>query len=62
MTDPREIIRIAYPPENSEWSCYLFGGPNIAGSVIYKPANGLEPNWFHRWMQSLCFGVKWVKK
>ena len=23
---------------------------------------GLEPNWFHRWMQSLCFGVKWVKK
>ena len=62
MTDPREIIRIANQPEHSEWSCYLFGGPNMAGSVIFRPANGLEPNWFHRWMQSLCFGVKWVKK
>lgn len=62
MTDPREIIRITNQPEHSEWSCYLFGGPNIAGSVIFRPANSLEPNWFHRWMQSLCFGVKWVKK
>lgn len=62
MTDPREVLRILSHPEKSDWCCYLFGGPNVGGSVIFTPAKGLEPNWFHRWMQSLCFGVKWVKK
>ena len=63
MTDPRELLGISHHPERSGWSCYLFGDPNnIAGSVIYTPTKGTEPNWFHRWMQSLCFGVKWVKK
>ena len=61
-TDPREVLRIAHQPETSEWSCYMLGGPDVGGSVIFRPAKGLEPNWFHRWMQSLCCGVKWVKK
>lgn len=62
MTDPREVLRILSHPEKSDWCCYLFGGPDVGGSVIFTPAKGLEPNGFHRWMQSLCFGVKWVKK
>jgi hypothetical protein len=63
MSDPIELLRISHHPERSGWCCYLVGDPNnIEGSVMYRPAKGMEPNWFHRWMQSLCFGVKWVKK
>ena len=45
-------------PPRSDWQCILFGGPT---SVVFTPAKGQEPNWFHRKMQELCFGVKWKK-
>lgn len=49
--------------ERSEWHCYLFGdydeeGP---GRIVFVPAKGKEPCWFHRKMQELCFGIQWRK-
>jgi len=42
-------------PEKSDWHCHIAG-------MIYMPDKNDEPNWFHRKMQELCFGAKWVKK
>ena len=42
-------------PEYSEWSCYLLE------NTIFTPVKDDVPNRFHRWMQELCFGVKWRK-
>lgn len=44
--------------EYSDWRCELFGGPC---GIVWAPVKGNEPNWFHRKMQELCFGVKWRK-
>jgi hypothetical protein len=46
-------------PEYSEWQCELFGGGPTG--MILRPLKGLEPNWFWRRMQYLCFGNKWVR-
>ena len=55
--------KVLRPPEASEWKCYVFGYPgNPSGSVIFHPLKGQEPNRFHRFMQELCFGVRWVKE
>ena len=41
-------------PKKSEWSMYV-------ADITYNPPEGMEPNWFHRKMQELCFGFKWRK-
>jgi hypothetical protein len=46
------------PPKASNWQCQIIGGPM---GVVFTPAEGSEPNWFHRKMQELCFGFKWRK-
>ena len=46
-------------PALSEWECWLFGGD--ANSIVYRPLEGNEPNWFWRLMQYLCFGCRWRK-
>jgi len=60
-----EHIKLTAPPEKSEWRVWLMGdhkekGPY--GAIIYHPAKGQEPNWFHRKMQELCFGFQWRKE
>ncbi len=46
-------------PEQSEWSCELFGmGPK---GFVFTPQKGCEPNRFWRLMQWLILGNKWVK-
>ena len=48
--------------EPSDWHCFLLGDmKTISGSLVWRPAKGTEPNWFHRMMQELCFGIKWRK-
>ncbi|CAB5220621.1 hypothetical protein UFOVP245_4 [uncultured Caudovirales phage] len=42
-------------PEPSGWKCY------ITHNMVLVPDKGKHPNWFHRQMQRLCFGFKWVK-
>lgn len=51
-------------PKRSDWHCYLFGDADRPGpgSVVFIPTEGNEPNWFHRKMQELCFGIQWRKK
>lgn len=40
-------------PEDYGWRCKLMTG------VVWQPPKGKAPNWFHRKMQELFFGVKW---
>ena len=55
-------MKIITPAEKSEWVCYLSGDPSrVEGSITVRPNKGNEPNWFHRKMQELMLGVKWVK-
>lgn len=42
-------------PKNSDWTAAFAG-------ITYTPVEGKEPNWFHRFMQRLCFGIVWSKK
>lgn len=43
-------------PEASKWGCWL------GDTTVWYPPKGEEPNAFHRFMQRLCFGVKWKRK
>ncbi len=48
-------------PEQSDWQCYMFGNrPNGMG-IVYRPAKGMVPNLFVRWMMLICFDCLWVK-
>jgi hypothetical protein len=40
---------------NYTWKCQLHPG------TWWMVEEGREPNWFHRKMQEICFGVKWIK-
>lgn len=55
---------IDVPPKRSEWRMYFFCDPSADSNHKnwYSPIEGKEPNWFHRKMQELCFGVKWRKE
>ena len=56
-------MKIITPAEHSDWHCYISGDPShVSGTVRFVPEKGNEPNWFHRKMQELLLGVKWVKK
>jgi hypothetical protein len=57
-------ISVSSMPKASKWHCYLFGDADRPGpgSVVLVPVEGNEPNWFHRKMQELCFGIQWRKK
>lgn len=50
-------------PQKSEWRVWLMGdyGKSEHGAIVYQPNKGMEPNWFHRIMQELCFGFQWRK-
>jgi hypothetical protein len=48
--------RVYQEPDPSQWTCHL------TDSFCYTPSKGKEPNAFHRKMQELMFGFKWVKK
>ena len=45
-------------PRSTKWKCQ-WGGPM---GIVFIPMAGHEPNWFHRRMQELVFGVNWVKQ
>jgi hypothetical protein len=47
------------PPPSSDWEATLIAGGGW--SYVLRPARGSEPNAFHRFMQRLCFGIKWRK-
>lgn len=42
-------------PERSNWTCVF------CDEFRLTPKLNKEPNWFHRKMQEICFGVKWIK-
>ena len=58
-----ENMTMNFGPGDSGWTCWLMGdhGKSQYGAIVYKPQKGMEPNWFHRKMQELCFGFQWRK-
>lgn len=55
---PDTELHIIKAPEMSDWECHIFGPQGVA----ITPKKGHVPNWFHRKMQELIFGVKWKRK
>lgn len=49
-------LREIRTPEHSEWQC------RISDNMVYVPRKGGHPNWFHRQMMRVFFGVKWEKR
>ena len=47
-------IHVIQPPKPA-WKCQLLPGYEL------HVEEGKQPNKFHRWMQKLCFGFKWVE-
>jgi hypothetical protein len=45
-------------PEPSGWVAYLVPG----GAAQFRPTKGNVPNAFHRFMQRLCFGIRWYRE
>ena len=44
-----------YSPPKASWRCELHP------STYWHVQEGKQPNAFHRFMQRLCFGIKWSK-
>lgn len=53
-----EYVEVQGRQELSKWYCEIY--PKSPGCMIIRPKNG-EPCWFHRKMQELVFGVKWIE-
>lgn len=49
-------VQFRREPEPSDWYVQYCGDQGIR----FHPRKGNEPNWFHRKMQELIFGVKWI--
>jgi len=62
LNDLSDIIKNAQDeykiniPKDNGWRCQIMEG------VLWQPPNGNAPNWFHRKMQELFFGVKWFNE
>lgn len=41
-------------PKMSDWQARING-------VTFRPFQYQEPNMFHRFMQRICFGIKWER-
>jgi len=44
-----------YSPPKASWQCQL------TPDHVYLVVEGNQPNAFHRFMQRICFGLKWSR-
>ena len=49
-------------PEQSKWTCYLYGNRPGGMGLVYIPQKGNVPNRFVRFMMRICFDCYWEKK
>tara|TARA_B100001939_G_C16918585_1_gene608156 strand:- start:1531 stop:1749 length:219 start_codon:yes stop_codon:yes gene_type:complete len=49
-------------PEQSKWTCYMFGNRPGGMGLSYIPNKGEVPNRFVRFMMRICFDCYWVKE
>lgn len=49
-------------PEQSKWTCYMFGNRPGGMGLSYIPNKEHVPNRFVRFMMRICFDCYWVKK
>ena len=47
-------------PVLSKWRCFLFGSEPMNG-IVWRPTKGNVPCMFHRIMQRILIGNRWVK-
>lgn len=47
-------------PELDKMECIVF--PKSPKTMVIQVEKGCTPNWFHRKMQELTFGVKWKER
>lgn len=47
-------------PKLGDWQLHVF--PKTPELMKFIPKENGAPNWFHRKMQEIFFGVKWVKR
>lgn len=59
MGTNKESYIIDNSPPPSPWILYFFANADASGNIVYRPPLNGQPNWFHRKMQELVFGVKW---
>ena len=61
MTDDK-ILKYIGLPEQSNWTCYMFGNRPGGMGLQYIPQKGQVPNRFVRFMMKICFDCYWEKK
>ena len=61
MTDDK-ILKYIGLPEQSNWTCYMFGNRPGGMGLQYIPQKGQVPNRFVRFMMRICFDCYWEKK
>ena len=61
MTDDKILKYIGFP-EQSKWSCYMFGNRPGGMGMVWYPQKGHVPNRFVRFMMRICFDCYWEKK
>ena len=49
-------------PEQSRWTCYMFGNRPGGMGLQYIPQKGQVPNRFVRFMMRICFDCYWEKE
>lgn len=57
--DTQESILGVTKEEYDELECIVF--PKSESTMIIRVEKGGTPNWFHRKMQELVFGIQWRK-
>ena len=64
MTEHKTDYKLQIPQilEKSNWECYLLGNRPGGMGIVYYPQKGKVPNRFVRFMMTICFDCKWVKK
>ena len=61
MTDDK-ILKYIGLPEQSNWTCYMFGNRPGGMGLQYIPQKGQVPNRFVRFMMRICFDCYWEKE
>ena len=61
MTDDK-ILKYIGLPEQSKWTCYMFGNRPGGMGMAWYPQKGHVPNRFVRFMMRICFDCYWEKK
>ena len=55
------ILHVALP-EQSDYTCYMFGGDATESCIVWTPSVNAAPNWWVRFWMTVFLGCTWVKR